>query len=504
VAHSGREAAAAKEEVMVDDRGQGPSYDRWARLRFAVVGPLLADPPARGELRAALVALAQRDWQHPVLDDERVRFALSTIERWYYLARKERDDPLGVLRRKVRRDLGQQRVFSDRLKLVLRAQYDEHKGWSAKLHRDNLAVLVAADPTLGTMPSYASVRRFLRQNGLVRRRRLGPRGSPGAARAEARFEQREVRSYEAAYVNGLWHWDYHVCSRELLLPSGDRVAPVILGILDDRSRLCCHAQWYLQDECAETLAHGVAQAIQKRDLPRAALMDNGAAMIAAETREGLLRLGITQDMTLPYSPYQNAKQEVFWAQLEGRLMAMLEGVPEADLTLALLNEATQSWVELEYHRTVHSEIHDTPLARFLAGPSVGRPSPSAAALRAAFRREVTRTQRRSDGTFSLAGTRFEVPDRYRHFERLAVRYASWDLGRIDLVDPRTGAVLGPVYPLDRTRNADGERRQREPLGAAAPPPASGMAPLLKKLMADYAATGLPPAYVPFPTEETSR
>jgi putative transposase len=503
VAHGGRHDAAAKEEVMVDDRGQGRSHDRWAQLRFAVVGPLLAAPPSRGELQAALVALAQKHWQHPVSDD-RVRFAYSTIERWYYLARNERLDPVGVLRRKVRKDLGQQRAISARLALVLRAQYDDHKSWSAQLHHDNLAVLVAADPTLGTRPSYASVRRFLRHNGLVRRRRLGPRESPGAARAEARFEHCEVRSYEAAYVNGLWHWDYHTCSRELLLPRGVRVAPVILGILDDRSRLCCHAQWYLQDECAETLAHGVGQAIQKRDLPRAALMDNGAAMIAAETREGLLRLGVIQETTLPYSPYQNAKQEVFWAQLEGRLMAMLEGVPEAELTLALLNEATQSWVELEYHRTVHSEIHDTPLARFLAGPSVSRPSPSAAALRAAFRREVMRTQRRSDGTFSLAGTRFEVPDRFRHLERLTVRYGSWDLGHVDLVDSHTGVVLGPVYPLDRTRNADGERRRREPAGAAAPPAPSGMAPLLKKLMADYAATGLPPAYVPLTTEETSR
>ncbi|MCW2311494.1 hypothetical protein M2244_001227 [Rhodoferax antarcticus] len=29
--------------------------------------------------------------------------------------------------------------------------------------------------------------------------------------------------------------------------------------------------------------------------------------------------------TLPYSPYQNAKQESFWGRIEGRLMAMLEG-----------------------------------------------------------------------------------------------------------------------------------------------------------------------------------
>ena len=94
----------------------------------------------------------------------------------------------------------------------------------------------------------------------------------------------------------------------------------------------------------ETLVHGLGQAFQKRGLPRAILMDNGAPMLAAETREGLLRLGVHQDTTLPYSPYQNAKQEVFWAHAEGRLLAMLEGV--VALTLPLLNEATQAWVEM--------------------------------------------------------------------------------------------------------------------------------------------------------------
>jgi putative transposase len=480
---------------MPHDPGQGRSPDRWAHLRFAVIGPLLAAPPPPGELKAALTALAATPWRHPITG-EPTRFAFSTIERWLYQARREQTDPVGVLRRKVRTDLGRSRALSDGLARVVHAQYQEHPGWSAQLHADNLAVRVEDDPRLGPMPSYSTVRRFLQAHGLVRRRRLGPRGAPGAARAEARFEQREVRSYEAAYVNGLWHLDFHHGSRPVLRADGTWVTPVLLGVLDDCSRLCCHAQWYLA-ETAATLCHGFGQASQKRGLPRAALMDNGAPMLAAETRAGLLRLGVHQDLTLPYSPYQNAKQEVFWAQVEGRLLAMLEGV--AELTLPLLNEATQAWVELEYHRTVHSETGHTPLARFLAGPDVGRPGPSSATLRDAFRRDVTRTQRRSDGTVSLDGVRFELPDRYRHLTRVTIRYASWELGHVTLVDERTGVALSPLYPLDRAKNADGQRRRREPVALhatpAAPPP-TAMAPLLRKLMAEYAATGLPPAYLP--------
>ncbi len=36
--------------------------DRWARLRFAIIGPLLAAPPEAGALRATITALASRTW----------------------------------------------------------------------------------------------------------------------------------------------------------------------------------------------------------------------------------------------------------------------------------------------------------------------------------------------------------------------------------------------------------------------------------------------------------
>ena len=225
-------------------------------------------------------------------------------------------------------------------------------------------------------------------------------------------------------------------------------------------------------------------------------------MTAAETREGLERLGISHATTLPYSPYQNAKQEVFWAQVEGRLLAMLEGVA-ADLRLDLLNEATQAWVELAYHHTRHSETKQTPLARFLAGPDVLRPSLSSDALRTAFTTEETRAHRRSDGTITVEGVRFEVPARFAHVPRLTIRYARWDLRAVWMCETRTGTVLATLYPLDKTRNADGVRRPIAPTPSAPPPAAAGVAPLLASLLRQYRATGLPPAYRPI-DDDTDR
>ena len=261
----------------------------------------------------------------------------------------------------------------------------------------------------------------------------------------------------------------------------------------------CNGIW---PRSAENIAHGLSQAMQKRGLPRAAMSDNGAAMTATEITEGLARLGILHQTTLPYSPYDNGKQETLWGSVEGRLMAMLEGVD--DLTLARLNEATQAWVEQDYNRKHHSEINDTPLARFLAGPAVTRPCPDAAALRLAFTRTERRTLRKSDGTAVIEGRRFEVPNHYRHLSSLEVRFAAWDLTQVHLVDPHTGTVLCRLFPQDKAgqRQRPAPRRAADPSNGrtssppASPPPARGIGPLLaqndRPAGRDRTAARLPP------------
>jgi putative transposase len=491
------------DETAIPEDEKVRRYQRWAHLRFSIVGPLLAAPPERGELRAELETLAAKQWLHPVTGQP-VRFGLSTIQRWYYTARAEKRDPVGVLRRKIRSDAGQHRSVDEELARLLEAQYRAHRSWSYQLHADNLRAVLATEPRYGPMPSYPTIVRYMKDHGWLRKVVLG-KTSAGIERAQARLESREVRSYEVRHVNGLWHLDFHESSRKILNPGGEWAKPKLLGILDDHSRLACHAQWYW-NETAENLVHGLSQGFLKRGLPRSLLSDNGSAMIAAETRQGLQRLGIVHDTTLPYSPYQNGKQESFWGQVEGRLLAMLENC--TGLTLAFLNEATQAWIEMEYQRRVHSEIGQTPLDRFLSSPNVGRPCPSIEDLRLAFCQETARTQRFSDGTISLEGIRFEIPSRFRHLERIHVRYASWDRSYVHLVDPRASTVLARLYPLDRARNADGLRRSLEP-SADAPAGADDrtpepIAPLLRQLLQEYSATGLPPAYLPQITEENEK
>lgn len=175
--------------------------ERWAHFRFAIVGPLLAAPPEPGELKAAIEALAAKSWHHPI-SGEPVHFAFATIERWFYQARAARQDPVATLRRRRRADAGVSRSLSSAIKDVVREQYRAHPGWSVQLHYDNLAVTVARAPTLGPLPSYTTVRRFMRHSGLDKRPR--PRATPGAQAAAVRKAEREVRSFEAEYAMALW------------------------------------------------------------------------------------------------------------------------------------------------------------------------------------------------------------------------------------------------------------------------------------------------------------
>ncbi len=300
---------------MFDD-DTGATRVRWARLRFSIIGPLLSAPPETGELWPQIEELAKKSWRHPTTA-ERVRFSPKTIERWLYTAR-DQQDPIKALERKVPKHAGTFPSINDVVAAEIRGLRRDHPRWTFQLVHDNLVAIADDKPTLLPLPGYASVCRFMRHHGLGKARR------PRRHELEPGFVARERRSFEVRHTHALWHCDFHDGSRNVLVGSGEWKKPFLFGVLDDHSRLCCHAQWYL-DVSTDSLVHGTSQAIMKRGLPRALLSDNGSAMIAAETAQGLERLSITHETTLPRCPEQNGKQEAFWGVIEGRLMPMLEG-----------------------------------------------------------------------------------------------------------------------------------------------------------------------------------
>ena len=69
-----------------------------------------------------------------------------------------------------------------------------------------------------------------------------------------------------------------------------------------------------------------------------------------------------------------------------------------------------------------------------------------------------------------------------------------------LVDQGSKNLLARIYPQDKIKNSQGYRRTLQPVAEqaleAVKDDSDPIPPLLRKLLTDYAATGLPPAYIP--------
>lgn len=427
---------------MVTKSNDVLAYER-GLFRYGVISELLSRPPGEGELAARLREMSER-YFIPPWGQEPIKVSVRTLERWYAAARKA-ERPSEILQPKIRMDRGLSRVLTQEHKSWLMDYRMRFPSWSVQLLFDNLvsACLKSKDP------SYSTVLRYLKKQGF---RVYNSRNK--------NYKAKEIRSYEVEFVGQMWHMDFHKGSRMVVTENGEFKQPICMAIIDDKSRLVCHAQWFL-NETTEVLVHGLTQAILKRGLPRTFYSDNGSAMKAEEFKAGLSALDIKQEHTLPYAAYQNGKQEAFWQPLEGRLMKMLP--KQKRLTLDVLNRVTQAWVEEDYQVKVHSETNQTPFDRFFNSVHVLRPAPEYTDLKCRFRMQTTRTVRSTDATITLDGVRFQLPQCYAHMKTLLLRYARWDLGEAEILCPDTHKSLCTIHPLNKLTNSLGARQEIDTL-----------------------------------------
>jgi putative transposase len=187
---------------------------------------------------------------------------------------------------------------------------------------------------------------------------------------------------------------------------------------------------------------------KKRALPRSIMSDNGAAMSAAEFTQGVRGdWGFCIKPTLPYSPYQNAKMEFLWTPVlrvaccpcwKVKRNSDTGSAEPGDPGLGRKGISPQTPCRTERY------AHCNAICKI---PMWGRDSPGSTGIaQRPFGARAHAKQRRSDGTISLDGKRFEVPSRYRHLEYIHLHYAQWDPGGVDMVDERSqDPSVSPVF-----------------------------------------------------------
>ena len=162
--------------------------------------------------------------------------------------------------------------------------------------------------------------------------------------------------------------------------------------------------------------------------------------------------------------------------------------------LAELNRLFTAWVETCYHRTVHSETGQTPLARWSAAAPVALPAPQA--LTEAFlweeHRRVTKT-----ATVSLHGNAYEV-DPTLVGRKVELVFDPFDLTRVEV--RLAGTPMGPAIPHRIGRHSHPKAKPETP---STPPKPSGIdyAQLIETAHAAELARGV---NSPFPSSASVR
>ena len=107
------------------------------------------------------------------------------------------------------------------------------------------------------------------------------------------------------------------------------------------------------------------------------LVDRGSAFVSSQLLRACAVLGAKLIHASPRAATTKGKIERFFRTVRDQFLVELED--RDDLDLAELNRLFGAWLEVVYHRRVHSETGQTPLARFAAAGAAGAADAGAAA-----------------------------------------------------------------------------------------------------------------------------
>ncbi len=397
------------------------SAKKMGMFRFGVISSLLSDSPRPLIERFAM--LAEQVWTLP--NGTLRQYSADTIEDWYY---DYRNHGLTALVNPPRKDKGTHRILSDEICEEIDAilkQAASVKG----------SVILCRLDTLGLrkdgIPSDATVYRHLRK-----------------VRPSFHVKKKgERRAFEALYPGGLYQTDImygpFIPVRQ---PNGRfrKQQTYLIAIIDDHSRLICHAEFFLNQGLGEYL-RVLEQAIRKRGIADRIYCDNGKVFLSSQVKRIGAEIGTRIIHTAVRDAAAKGKIERWFLTVRS---SFLEGLMfEKVNSLAELNRRFSVWVE-SYNQKKHSSLGCSPLERWMQSSRQPRLLTDTFDTDDLFWLETTR-QVKKDGTFSLLRTRYETNYTLAG-QKVTVRYIPQDLSRLHVY--YQGEFIGCSFPLDARAN----------------------------------------------------
>ncbi|MCA1677873.1 MAG: DDE-type integrase/transposase/recombinase [Actinobacteria bacterium] len=404
---------------MDEDRRREVGLFRYALVRDA------ADPALSKAERGRLVrALCEREHVGP--DGRLVRVGRTTLDRWIRAYRHGGFEALVPRPRVVA-----PRTAAELLELAFALKRERPERTAAQVRE----IMLAAG---GPAPGLRTLQTHLAREGLN-------------VRADGRSPGKVYGRFEASVRNQLWTGD-GLHGPKLGGAAARRA--VLLGFIDDHSRLLVGWRWGTGEDVFR-LEAALRSGLMARGVPEAILVDRGSAFVSSQLLRACAVLGVRLVHASPRAATTKGKIERFFRTVRDQFLVEIDDGVE----LAELNRLFSAWLEVVYHRRVHSETGQTPLARFDAAGAPMLPTP--ALLREAFlwsqERTVTKT-----ATVSLHANSYEV-DVALVGRKVELVFDPFDLTRIEVCYQQR--PFGTAVPL-----VIGRRTHPQADREAAPPP----------------------------------
>ncbi|MBU0661735.1 DDE-type integrase/transposase/recombinase, partial [Patescibacteria group bacterium] len=354
--------------------------DEIALFRYQVIAPLLSLDSGRGAMKRAIRELASKAWEVPGSD--RVSIGFGTIEHWLC---RYRQGGLPALRPSPRADAAKSRKVTGEIAqtaediLAARPHLTSHL-----LLKEILARGLVRDGEI----SLSCIQRFRKARGLT----------PFALRA-----RRDLRPFEFEFPCDCWQCDL-MYGPSVPTHDGRMRKTYLYAVLDDATRLVCHAQFHLSQDL-EALKDTFKQAFLKRGIPKRLYVDNAQIFRSKQLLSVAAQIGFQILYSKPYRPEGRGKIERWFHTVRSSFLPRLDPKNLADLDR--LNRLLWAWIEGEYHVSVHRGIGEAPLDKWLRLADRIRTAPPDLDLDRLFLTRVSRRVRK-DGTFTLKGRVFEA------------------------------------------------------------------------------------------------
>lgn len=421
---------------------------RVAEFRHSVIGEL-CNPYLSEKERARIIReKARREYDIPC--STKTGITAATIRGWL---RKYETGGIEGLEPKPRSDRGSSRSLSDGETQALAELLEKRPELTATAAQK----LLLKEGKISTEVSSSSLSRTVLALGMSTRQRRRQQQTTDRRRYAFKFP---LESVQADAMHGI----------PVTLASGKRKKAILLAFIDDATRRIVFGRFDISEKSI-LFEDGLKHILLSHGRIGKIYTDNGPTFVSKQTKRIMTILGIHMPHSKPHTPQGRGKIERLFRTVRDQFLRPLG---EVDITLDELNIKFTTWLESEYHRSIHSSLGTTPLEAWLAGADkIKRLDPNVDVDEVFLHYDTRKIYQ--DSVLSFQGTAFEVPsiligkkidiyyDPHPPVTRIAVRYDGINYGEVRPVDLYANTRVKRTSELRRELDVNSQPADQSPV-----------------------------------------